>query len=77
MKSNTQTHTSTTLNTDLIRYLEMNDEARKQADDRFREIEARVMQRLYFKAYREKNKERLKEYERMRYLKKKEQSGTL
>ena len=44
---------------------------------RAKEIEARVMQRLYFKAYREKNKERLKEYERMRYLKKKEQSGTL
>ena len=44
---------------------------------RNKEIEARVMQRLYFKAYRERNKERLKEYERMRYLKKKEQSGTL
>ena len=44
---------------------------------RDKEIEARVMQRLYFKAYRERNKERLKEYERMRYLKKKEQSGTL
>ena len=44
---------------------------------RNKEIEARVMQRLYFKAYREKNKERLKEYERERYLKKKEQSGTL
>ena len=44
---------------------------------RNKEIEARVMQRLYFKAYRERNKERLKEYERERYLKKKEQSGTL
>lgn len=60
------------MNTDLLRYLEMNDEARKQYDDRLREIDARVMQRLYFKAYRDKNKERLKEYERERYLKKKE-----
>ena len=61
--------------TDLIRYLEMNDEARKQYEDRLREIEARVMQRLYFKAYRERNKERLKEYERMRYLRNKERKA--
>ena len=39
---------------------------------RNKEIEVREMQRLYFKAYRERNKERLKEYERMRYLRNKE-----
>lgn len=61
--------------TDLIRYLEMNDEARKQYEDRCKEIEARVMQRLYFKVYRERNKERLKEYERMRYLRNKERKA--
>jgi len=42
---------------------------------RDKEIEARVMQRLYFKAYRERNKERLKEYERMRYLRNKERKA--
>ena len=66
------------MKTDLVNYVGLCDEIRKkQYEDRLREIEARVMQRLYFKAYRERNKERLKEYERMRYLKKKEQSGTL
>ena len=42
---------------------------------RNKEIEARVLQRLYFKAYRERNKERLKEYERMRYLRNKERKA--
>ena len=42
---------------------------------RNKEIESRVMQRLYFKAYRERNKERLKEYERSRYLKSKEKQN--
>ena len=64
------------MNTDLVNYVELCDEIRKkQYEDRIGEIEARVMQRLYFKAYRERNKERLKEYERMRYLRNKERKA--
>ena len=63
------------MNTDLLHYLAMNDEARKQADDRIREIEERVAKRLYFKAYRLNNKERLQQYERSRYLKSKEKQN--
>lgn len=59
------------MNTNLLRYLD-NDEAQKLYEDRLKEIEERVAKRLYFKAYRLNNKERLQQYERERYLKNKE-----
>mgnify|MGYP003341619144 FL=1 len=48
---------------------------------RNKEIEERIAKRLYdkqrLKEWRESHKEHLQQYERERYLKKKEQSGTL